>query len=249
MASSASDPAPLIGITTYLEQAQTGVWDVPASFLPKVYLDAVTDAGGIALLLPPQPSSPEVAAAVIARLDGLIVSGGADVDPTLYGQASHPKTGAPRVDRDAWETDLLTAAADADLPYLGICRGAQVLNVARGGSLHQHLPDLVGDERYQPGAAQFGTEAVSVEPSTALGSLVGDGVDAQVYHHQAIDAVGEGLVVTARSADGIIEAIEDPAARFGVAVQWHPEEDAEDRRIFAGLIDAAKDFARQKQEH
>ncbi len=249
MASSASEPAPLIGVTTYLEQAQTGVWDVPASFLPKVYLDAVTDAGGIAILLPPQPSSPEVAAAVVSRLDGLIVSGGADVDPALYGQEAHPKTGAPRADRDAWETALLAAAAEAALPYLGICRGAQVLNVARGGSLHQHLPDLVGDERYQPGAARFGSEPVSVERSTALGALIGDGVDAQVYHHQAIDAVGEGLVVTARSSDGVIEAIEDPAARFGVAVQWHPEEDAEDRRIFAGLVDAAKDFARQKQEH
>ncbi|MDR2255790.1 MAG: gamma-glutamyl-gamma-aminobutyrate hydrolase family protein [Arthrobacter sp.] len=249
MASSASDPAPIIGVTTYLERAQTGVWDVQASFLPKVYIDAVTDAGGIAVLLPPQPGSPEAAAAVVGRLDGLIVSGGADVDPALYGQAAHPRTGAPRVDRDAWETALLLAAAAADVPYLGICRGAQVLNVARGGTLHQHLPDLVGDERYQPGVAQFGTEPVSVDAGTALAALIGDGVDARVYHHQAIDAVGEGLLVTARSADGVIEAIEDPDARFGVAVQWHPEEDATDRRLFAGLVAAAQAFARQKQEH
>lgn len=248
MALSASEAAPIIGVTTYLEQAQTGVWDVEASFLPKVYIDAVTAAGGIALLLPPQPCSPAVAAAVVARLDGLIVSGGADVEPARYGREPHPATGAPRRERDEWELALLQAAGKAKVPYLGICRGAQVLNVLRGGTLHQHLPDLVGSTRYQPGAASFGTESVAVELGSALGGLLGPDVEAKVYHHQAIDVVGAGLRVTARSADGVIEAIEDPDAGFGLAVQWHPEEDAHDRRVFVGLMEAAAQYAQQKRE-
>lgn len=145
MALSDSD-APIIGVTTYLEQAQTGVWNVRASFLPKVYIDAVTDAGGIAVLLPPQPSTAALARRVLASLDGLVISGGADVDPARYGQQPHAKTGAPRTDRDEWEDALLAAAIETKLPFLGICRGAQVLNITLGGTLHQHLPDLVGSE-------------------------------------------------------------------------------------------------------
>ena len=151
--------APLIGVTTYLEQAQTGVWDVRAAFLPKVYLDAVTDAGGIAVLLPPQPASPEVARRVLGALDGLVVSGGADVDPARYGQEPHERTGAPRTDRDEWEDALFAAAIELELPFLGICRGAQLLNVALGGTLVQHLPDVVGTEAYQPAPAVFGETA------------------------------------------------------------------------------------------
>lgn len=234
--------APVIGVTTYLEQAQTGVWDVPASFLPKVYLDAVTDAGGIAVLLPPQPVSPGIARAVLAGLDGLIVAGGADVDPARYGQAPHERTGAPRIDRDDWEDALLTAAIEADLPFLGICRGAQMLNVALGGTLHQHLPEVVGTEAYQPGPAVFGETTVEVAPGSRLASLVGDTGDlpVHVYHHQALDEVADGLVVTARTAEGVIEAVELPDAAFGVGVQWHPEENAADRRLFAGLVEAAR---------
>lgn len=233
---------PVIGITTYLEQAQTGVWDVRASFLPKVYLDAVTDAGGIAVLLPPQPASPVVAATVLAALDGLIVAGGADVDPARYGQEPHERTGAPRVDRDDWEDALLTAAIEAELPFLGICRGAQVLNVALGGTLHQHLPDVVGTEAYQPAPAVFGETTVQVEDGSRLAELVGgtDPLPVHVYHHQALDEVAPGLVVTARSDDGVIEAVELPSVPFGVGVQWHPEENAADRRLFAGLVDAAR---------
>lgn len=230
---------PLIGVTTYLERSQTGVWDVMASFLPQLYINGVTDAGGIAVLLPPQPVDPAIAQRVIAGLDGLIISGGADVDPRLYGQEPHPATGAPREDRDAWELALTRAALDADLPYFGICRGAQVLNVAYGGSLVQHLPDVIGDERYQPGAAVFGEQTMTVTPGSALAGVVGHQVDGQVYHHQAIDEVGAGLSVTARSADGVIEAVEVPGRRYALAVQWHPEETVQDRRLFAGLVTAA----------
>ncbi|GGI47884.1 putative glutamine amidotransferase [Agromyces flavus] len=238
--------APLIGVTTYLERSQTGVWDVPASFLPKVYLDAVTDAGGIAVLLPPQPASPDIARRVLGSLDGLIVSGGADVDPRRYGQEPHARTGAPRTDRDEWEDALLTAAIELDVPFLGICRGAQMLNVALGGTLVQHLPDVVGHEGYQPAPAVFGETVVSVGRGSRLDAMLGtaedpDGsVPVHVYHHQAIDRVAEGLAVTARTDDGVIEAVELEGAAFGVAVQWHPEENAADRRLFAGLVEAAR---------
>lgn len=233
--------APLIGVTTYLERSVTGVWDVMASFLPKLYIDGVTDAGGIAVLLPPQPVDEAIAARVVGGLDGLIIAGGADVDPRLYGQEFHPATGAPREDRDAWELALTRAALAADLPYFGICRGAQILNVAYGGTLVQHLPDVIGDERYQPGPAVFGDQTMTVEPGTCLAGVVGQEVDGKVYHHQAIDEVGDGLTVTARTDDGVIEALEVPGHRYAVAVQWHPEVTTQDRRLFAGLVAAAKE--------
>lgn len=234
----------VIGLTTYLEQAQTGVWDVPASFLPKVYLDAVTRVGGIAVLLPPQPVDPVIASAVLDRLDGLIVTGGKDVDPARYGQSAHPQTDQPRLDRDAWEDALLTGAIGRGMPFLGICRGAQVLNVALGGSLLQHLPEVVGSTRYNLGRGDFATNEVAVEQGSRLAGMIGAGVAVKSYHHQAIDRVAEQLVVTARSDDGIIQAVELPNAAFGVAVQWHPEEDAAaDARLFAGLVEAATTYA------
>jgi putative glutamine amidotransferase len=236
---------PIIGVSTYLEQAQTGVWDVPAAFLPKTYLDAVTGAGGIAMLLPPQPVTAETARAVVSRLDGLIVSGGADVDPRRYGQEAHPRTGVPRTDRDDWEDLLLTAAIDAEVPFLGICRGIQVLNVALGGTLIQHLPDVIGSEIYQPAPAVFGQAEATIEPTSKLGSLLNVGAEPlpiHVYHHQAIDTVADGLVVTARTHDGVIEAVEHERVSFGIAVQWHPEENESDRRLFAGLVDAAREY-------
>lgn len=243
MASNDSERPVLIGVTTYLESARSGVWDVPASFLPKDYLDGVTEAGGVAVLLPPQPVLPGVADAVVAALDGLVVAGGADIDPARYGQAPHERTGAPRADRDAWEDALLRAAIDRELPFLGICRGAQLLNVALGGSLHQHLPDVVGTEAYQPAPAVFGSATVAVEPGSQLAALLGDEADdlaVHVYHHQSIDRVAEGLRVTATTPDGVVEAVELGAVPFGVGVQWHPEADAADRRLFAGLVAAAR---------
>ena len=234
--------APVIGLTTYLQQAQTGIWDVPASFLPQVYFDSVTRAGGIAVLLPPQPVSDAVVASVLGRIDGLIVTGGRDVDPTRYGQDPHPTTDVPSPERDAWEDALLLGAIDRELPFLGICRGAQVLNVALGGSLIQHLPEIVGSTRYQLGHGTFNDVPVEVEAGSELSELVGDEVVGKMYHHQSIDRVADALTVSARTADGVIEAVELDSVPFGIAVQWHPEQSQDDLRLFEGLVEAARKY-------
>ncbi|RGE21059.1 gamma-glutamyl-gamma-aminobutyrate hydrolase family protein [Leucobacter sp. wl10] len=239
--------APVIGITSYLEQARTGVWDVRASFLPEVYLDGVTDAGGIAVVLPPQPVDAQIARRIVSTLDGLILSGGADVDPARYGQDAHERTGAPRTDRDAFESALLDAVIETGLPFLGICRGAQMLNVELGGTLIQHLPDVVGDERYQLGDGVFNPIDVEVAEGTRIAEVLGDrGARAHLYHHQAIGELGDGLEVTSRTSDGVIEAIELPSAPFCIAVQWHPEENRDDRRLFEGLVRAARERRRAR---
>ena len=250
----ASSPyRPLIGLTTYLQQAQTGVWDVRASFLPAIYFEGVGLAGGTSILLPPQQVDDAIADHVIARLDGLIITGGRDVDPEAYGSERHPATDEPVPDsrtRDAFEFTLLQAALRRGLPVLGICRGAQVLNVALGGTLHQHLPDVVGHTRHQQGNAVFSTSSITTTPGTRVAALVGPSTDAQCYHHQAIDRLGEGLIVSASGADGVIEAVEIDRSRhpdrWVVAVQWHPEERLDDLRLFAGLVDAATNHANQK---
>jgi putative glutamine amidotransferase len=230
-------------MTTYLEQAQTGIWDVRASFLPHIYFEGVIRTGGIAVLLPPQPVDDHVASRVLDRLDGLVITGGKDVDPARYGQASHPSTDEPRADRDAWEFALLAGALRRGLPVLGICRGAQVLNVALGGTLHQHLPDVVGHTRHQPGNAVFSTSTVRTAPGTRLAALIGHSSGAQCYHHQAIAELGEGLVIGARDSDGVIEAVELPGEHFVLAVQWHPEERLDDLRLFGAVVDAATEYA------
>jgi len=242
------DHRPIIGVTTYLEQAQTGVWDVPASFLPQVYFEAVNLAGGIAVLLPPQPVNDEIALAVLGRLDGLIVAGGKDVDPARYGQERLLTTDEPRKDRDEWETALLTAAIETQVPFLGICRGLQMLNVALGGTLHQHLPDVVGSERYSLGGGVFADNEVFVEPATRVSELLGDGetIVGKSYHHQAIDQLGSALSVSARSDDGTVQAVEVQGVPFGIGVQWHPEHTPDDLRLFAGLIDAAREYREQR---
>ncbi|TFD63483.1 gamma-glutamyl-gamma-aminobutyrate hydrolase family protein [Cryobacterium ruanii] len=240
-----SDIGPVIGLTTYLEQAQTGVWDVPAAILPRVYFDAITNAGGIAVLLPPQPVNAAIANRVLDGLDALVVTGGKDVDPARYGQARHPHTDEPRPDRDAWENILLHEAIARELPFLGICRGAQMLNVALGGSLHQHLPDLVGDTTYQAGNGVFNVVDVAVETDSTLSALLGGQTllpAVPVYHHQSIDRVAAGLRVTARTDAGIVQAVELTAVPFGVAVQWHPEQSPGDLRLFTGLVSAARDY-------
>lgn len=237
---------PVIGLTTYLQQAQTGIWDVHASFLPAVYFEGVHRAGGVAVLLPPQPVDPSTAERVLDGLDALVITGGKDVDPARYGRAAHPSTDEPDRVRDAWEFALLDAALRRRMPVLGICRGAQVLNVALGGTLHQHLPDAIGHTHHQQGNAVFGTSAVRTVPGTRLAALIGDSSDAQCYHHQAVDGLGAGLIVSARDTDGVIEAIEaDPAGSGGaflLGVQWHPEERLDDLRLFAGVVRAAADY-------
>ncbi|WP_199399162.1 gamma-glutamyl-gamma-aminobutyrate hydrolase family protein [Zhihengliuella sp. ISTPL4] len=247
MVSNASDPAPLIGVTTYLERAQQGVWDVRAAFLPEQYLVGVTAAGGIALLLPPQDA--DAAEAAIAALDGLILSGGADVAPELYGAERHPLTDPARVDRDAWELALFRAAERRRMPVLAICRGLQLVNVARGGTLHQHLPESLGTERYRLGGGVFAENDVEVSDDTALAAVLGAGeTRVHSYHHQGIDRLGEGLVPAARSDDGLVQAFVDTTAGHVVGIQWHPEENAEDRRLFADLVSQARAFTAQRKE-
>lgn len=194
-------------------------------------------------MLPPQQLSSAEAKDIVSSLDGLMLCGGRDIDPSRYGQSPHAEAEQPDKLRDDLEEKLLSAAIDADLPFLGICRGAQMLNINRGGTLIQHLPDVVGDNRYQLGNAQFTPADVEVETSSILGSLVGDKVsNAALYHHQAIDELGKGLKVTAKTEDGIVEAVELTDHSFGVAVQWHPEQTLDDLRIFEGLIEAARKY-------
>jgi putative glutamine amidotransferase len=235
---------PSVGLTTYLQQAQTGVWDVRASFLPAVYVEGVTSAGGIALLLPPQPVDDAVVKRVLDGLDGLVITGGRDVDPASYGQAPHPSTDEPARDRDAWEFALVRGALARGLPLLGICRGAQVLNVALGGTLHQHLPDVVGHGEHRRVLGTFAGADHDVR--LAAGSLAARSAGEEVHvtkshHHQGVDELGNGLVVTGRSdLDELPEAIELPDRRFALGVQWHPEADERSRLIGALVEEAAQ---------
>jgi putative glutamine amidotransferase len=213
------------------------------AMIPAFYIEGITRAGGLAIMLPPQQLSSAEAKDIVSSLDGLMLCGGRDIDSSRYGQTPHSQAEPPDKLRDDLEEKILSAAIDADLPFLGICRGAQILNVNRGGTLIQHLPDVVGDNRYQLGNAQFTPADVEVEANSILGSLVGEKVsNAALYHHQAIDELGKGLKITAKSEDGIIEAVELTDHPFGVAVQWHPEQTLDDLRIFEGLIEAARKY-------
>ncbi|WP_199440141.1 gamma-glutamyl-gamma-aminobutyrate hydrolase family protein [Umezawaea beigongshangensis] len=237
MASNVSD-RPLVGLSTYLEVARFGVWEAEAALLHRTYLDCVLRAGGNPVLLPPQG---DWRAETIGWLDGLVLTGGADLDPASYGHEPHPMTGEPRQRRDAAEFALLDAALALDLPVLGVCRGAQVLNVALGGTLHQHVPDVVGGGGHQPRPAVFGRTDITVEAGSVLHGVVGDTTTVQCYHHQSVDRLGRGLRVVATSADGVVEAVELAGARFALGVQSHPEQEIEDVRLFTALVDAARD--------
>jgi putative glutamine amidotransferase len=232
-------------MTTYLEQVQMRIWDVPAGYLPANYFQGITMAGGIAVLLPPQPVDPEIASRVLDGLHALVITGGYDLDPAAYGQQPHPISDQPRTDRDAWELALLQGALQRRLPVLGICRGAQVLNVAFGGTLHQHLPDVIGHSGHRAGNAVFTSLPVRTVTGTRLAALLGESVQARCYHHQAVDKVGEGLVVSAWDADGVIEALELPGDSFVLAVQWHPEDYLDDLRLFSAIVEAARSYARR----
>ncbi|HST81357.1 MAG TPA: gamma-glutamyl-gamma-aminobutyrate hydrolase family protein [Kineosporiaceae bacterium] len=231
-----SDHRPVIGLTTYEEQARWGVWDLPSVLLPSGYVQAVVAGGGLPLLLPPLP---EIGEGVLTRLDGLILSGGPDIEPSRYGAEALETTGAPRVDRDEAELELIRAALAAGLPVLGICRGLQLLNVARGGTLHQHLPDVLGSSDHAPAPAVYGHHPIEVTPGSLLAeTLARTEAEVSTYHHQAIDQLGAGLTVSAVAPDGTIEAIEDQSMAFCLAVQWHPEVE-DDRSLFAALVTAA----------
>jgi putative glutamine amidotransferase len=223
-------------VTTYLETARHGVWEHEAAVLPRTYLDVVVRAGGTPLLLPPLP---EVDPSVLDVLDGLVLSGGGDVDPASYGAVPHPRTGGTSAVRDDAEQTLLRAALDRDVPVLGVCRGMQVLNVALGGTLTQHLPEVTGSESHRPSPAVFGSTHVRLAPGSVLNGLLGDEVEVACYHHQAVDALAPSLVAVGRSDDGTVEAVELRDRRFAVGVQWHPEQTGDDLRLFRGLVEAA----------
>jgi putative glutamine amidotransferase len=223
---------PLIGVSTYLEAgARWGVWELEAALLPAGYPRLVQRAGGLAAMLP--PDAPEQAAAVVARLDGLVIAGGPDVEPVRYGADPHPRTGPPARARDAWELALIEAALAARLPLLGICRGMQLLNVALGGTLVQHI------EGHAEVVGVFGDHPVKPVPGTLYATAVPEETSVPTYHHQAVDRLGTDLVPTAYAEDGTVEAVELPSAPGWVlGVQWHPEM-GDDVRVMRALVEAA----------
>jgi putative glutamine amidotransferase len=226
--------APVIGITSYVEQARWGVWDVPAAVLPFTYVAAVEAAGGVAVVLPPTATHD---GAVLDRLDAIVFAGGADLDPGLYGEEPHPETIGTRPERDAAEVPLMKAALERDLPLLGVCRGMQLMSVVCGGSLVQHLPDVVGHERHRPSPGVYGLHAVRLEQGSRAAAILGETVSVPSYHHQGLDSPGS-LSVTGWADDGSPEVVEHPDRRFALGVLWHPEA-GEDLRLFTALVVAA----------
>jgi putative glutamine amidotransferase len=233
---------PVIGLCAAVERARWGAWDTPAHLLPREYADAVQRAGGIALLLPPDPHVTEHPDELLDLLDGLILAGGSDVDPAAYGAERHPETIGTSPERDAFEVALALRAIERDLPFLGICRGMQVLNVARGGTLLQHLPESHGHTEHRRTSGSFdGNEHLVRLASTSLAArATGEESHRSLsHHHQAVDRVGDGLVVTGHSViDDLPEAIELPDRSFVLGVQWHPEAD-EASRLVASLVQEA----------
>lgn len=231
---------PVIGVSTYLDRASWGAWDQEAALLPATYLTAVRAAAGVPALLPPDGENPDAAKEVVQRLDGLLLTGGPDITPTAYAAEPHRATTGVQPARDRWELRLLDAALAAQLPVLAVCRGAQLLAVAMGGSLHQHLPDRLGHQEHLPQLGTFGRVPVRLDAGQLPGTVLGERVTVPCHHHQAVDHIGTGLVATGWAADGTIEAVAAPAAGFVVGVQWHPEEDTGDNRLFTAFVDAAR---------
>lgn len=213
--------------------------------LHETYVAATERAGGIAVLLPPQGAGADE---VLDRVDGLVLTGGADVDPLRYGEAPAEQTSPPRALRDEWEIELTRAALRRDVPLLGICRGLQVLNVALGGSLHQHLPEVTGHDGHQPAPGVYGAVDVSIEPGTHTAELIGSRVRVSCHHHQALARLAPGLKVTGRAEDGMVEAVEVPGQAFAVGVQWHPEENTDDDRLFVALAEAGQRYRERLRE-
>jgi gamma-glutamyl-gamma-aminobutyrate hydrolase PuuD len=226
-----AESRPVVGITTYLVPAAWGAWNMEAALVPADYVRAVSSAGGAPLLVPPGSSLPET----LAVVDALVFTGGSDLDPSLYAAEAHPETGGVVRERDDFELELMRAALERDVPMLAICRGSQVLNVALGGDLEQHVPDRVGTELHREVPGVFSEHDVAVVAGTQLSSILGDRHDVKSHHHQGFGALGSGLREAARAPDGTLEALEAPSRRFTLGVLWHPEA-GEDRSLFEALV-------------
>lgn len=235
---------PKIGLTTYWQDASWGVWQNRAAIVPGNYVTGVAAAGGTPVLLPPVGTDESV----LDLLDGLIVIGGVDVDPANYAAEPHPRTAA-QPERDDHDIRLTRAALKKALPLFAVCRGAQILNVALGGTLYQHVPDLLPESNYQPSPGVFGTVEFSTAPGSITAGLLGDVATAPCYHHQSLDRLGTGLRATAWAPDGTIEAVEcEQAPGWVLGVQFHPEENPADARLFAGFVDVAAKYHHEHQE-
>jgi len=228
---------PVVGITTYLTPAVWGAWQLDAALVPASYVRAVARAGGVPLLVPPGASYDET----LDSVDGLIFSGGSDLDPDLYGEEAHPETDGWVRERDDFELGLMQAALARDVPLLAICRGSQVLNVALGGDLEQHVPDRVQTNVHKETPGVFADHDVAVLPGTRLSSILGGRTDVKSHHHQGYGELGAGLREAARAPDGTVEALEDPTRRFTLGVLWHPEE-GDDLALFEALVHEAAEY-------
>jgi putative glutamine amidotransferase len=234
---------PRIGLTTYYQEAAWGVWKTDAAILPGTYVKAVVAAGGTPVLLPPLGTDPTI----VELLDGLIISGGTDVGPEHYGAEPHELTRAQPA-RDLHDMALTRAALAAELPLFSICRGAQILNVALGGSLIQHIPDVNPEANYQPAPGVFGNVEFTTVPGSISEDLLGPRASAPCYHHQALDGIADGLYVTAAAADGTVEAVETTSGGWVLGVQFHPEQNPDDLRLFSGFVDAARNYRKERTE-
>ena len=233
---------PLIGITAYAEEVRWGVWTERAALVPLSYVRAIEHAGGRPLVIPPAEAGIDE---TLDAIDGVLFSGGGDLDPALYDAEPHPATDPPRGERDGAELRLLEAALERDMPVLAVCRGSQLLNVARGGDLVQHLPDAVGheDHRHTPGA--FADHGVQVAEDSRLGRLLGDHAPVKSHHHQGFGRIGAGLREVAWAEDGVVEGLEDGRKRFALGVLWHPEE-GEDFALFEALVAEARRYREER---
>jgi putative glutamine amidotransferase len=235
---------PRIGLTTYREPAAFGVWDETADLLPITYADALRAAGGAPMLLPPAAGNGDVAViadAVLDGLHGLVLTGGADVDPARYDAPREAETGAERSDRDEWEIALVAGALHRDLPLLGVCRGMQVLAVALGGTLTQHLPDVVGNESHRPVIGRHGRHDVRLEHGSRLAAILGAHTEVATYHHQGVDQLPDGVVAEGWAQDGTVEAFEVCDKTWSVGVQWHPEVH-NGLALFTAFVDASAEW-------
>jgi putative glutamine amidotransferase len=241
--------APAIGICAAIERVSWGVWDgYEVTLAPRAYVAAVQRAGGIGLVLPPDEAAVADPDLLLDRVDGLILAGGADLDPASYGAEAHPETRGTWPERDRFELALARRALERDLPLLGICRGMQLLNVALGGSLDQHLPDSVGGEAHRTVAGTFSEHRVRLEPDSLARAAAGaESLRVWSHHHQGVERLGAGLAVSGHAEDDLVEAIELPGKRFALGVIWHPEEDPESG-VIAALVAAARvEFVRNNR--